>query len=81
MTKKLKDFTYKDMSNYCNYLWQCTTDGFTVMAILEFMKQAPRFRKERWWQKHKFELLSKDNLDKEVDLETWEIIDILEGEN
>ena len=70
--KKLKDFTYKDISNYCNYLWHCSTEGFTVIAIYEFLKQAPKFRKERWWQKHKFELLNKNNLDKEVNLETWE---------
>ena len=42
--------------------------------IGEFLKQAPKFRKEQWWQKHKFELLNKNNLDKEIDLETWEFI-------
>lgn len=73
MTKKLRDFTYKDMSKYCNYLWHNTTQSFTVIAIVEFMKQAPTFRKERWWQKHKFELLNKNYLDKEIDLQTWKI--------
>lgn len=46
--KKLKDFTYKDISNYCNYLWHCSTEGFTVIAMYEFLKQAPKFRKEHW---------------------------------
>ena len=49
-----------------------STEGFTVIAICEFLKQAPKFRKEHWWQKHKFELLNENNLDKEIDLETWE---------